>query len=635
MRRILLFAAFLYFFIAPLTYHNDNKLVLFWASQNDGKVWDIWKWGETNLPPTKQFNYPPLHFYLAKLQYAVAVPIGGEGFTQWLSSSDPTDPQRVALPRYMIASKFVLILFGLLTGYLLYLLAKDHGISERRSRFAAMLWLFNPITLYSLPMMGQNDVMAITFFLGGWLMLRRYPKFCGILFGLAASIKTYPLLWLAFLLPTLPKLSVKSKSFIFISSLFVYGLTLVPFLHDSVFRAVVLNSDINDRFLISQIGIGFEQAINVVPLFLGILFFFLLRKKDAYSFSTQAAVGMTANLLLLGFTHFHPQWYTWVIPFWALWLCQVKTSKHFFWSVIGSLGALASWIGVILLFQDKYLTFGMISVLNPAIFNLPVLYDFLVLHGVNVGKFDNLAHTGLAGVALLALLSVCLPSLTGTDDTPLRLPTISVKVPKFIRFVSALVVIVGTTIVATLVLQRIPVPQSSQAPENITYSSLQTPLQLQVKGERANLTRFDLFLRNPQLENRGSFEISLYDHEINTLILQQNISGRNVGDYTTLRFDLPTLRPNSLERLYDLSITPMEGTQSAVLKDGSIPKSEEGYVLIGKNGTSDGDIAVVTYYASDTSPRAVITRSIEKIKAISKEIWVYEILVLILLFLAI
>ena len=32
MKRILLIAAFLYLFIAPFTYHPDNKEVLFWAS---------------------------------------------------------------------------------------------------------------------------------------------------------------------------------------------------------------------------------------------------------------------------------------------------------------------------------------------------------------------------------------------------------------------------------------------------------------------------------------------------------------------------------------------------------------------------------------------------------------------------
>jgi hypothetical protein len=634
MRRILLFAAFLYFFIAPLTYHNDNKLVLFWASQNEGKVWNIWKWGETNLPPTKQFNYPPLHFFLAKLQYTVATPLAGPGFTEWLASSDTTDTQNPSLPRYMMAAKFVLILFGLLTGYFIYLLSRMHGVSERRSLFAMSLWLFNPITIYSLPMMGQNDVMAIAFFLGGWLLLQRYPRYSGIIFGLAASIKTYPLLWLAFLLPVFPGLSVQKKIFIFVTSMLVYGLTLTPFLGSPVFRTVVLNSDINDRFLISQIGIGFDQAINVVPLLLGLLFFWIFHKKQIFSFSTQAGIVMTATLLLLGFTHFHPQWYTWVIPFWALWMSQLRTTKQWLWASLLSLGALASWMLAILLFQDKYLTFGMISIFNPSLFNLPVLFEFLTLRGINVGKFDNLAHTGLAGVGLLSLVSLYTSGTSNNDETLIRWPALSFRIPKIIRFLGIVLCMLAVTFVTTLILHRVPVPLSSPVPTIETYIPIQSPIQIPVIGVSENLTRFDLYLRNPQLENTGAFEITLYDREIKTLLLQQQISGRNVGDYTTLRIDLPAARSNSRDTIYDLSIAPIEGTQSAELNNGALPKDGEGYVLIGKSGEGEDDIAVVTYYTSEVSSGSVLTRSIERIQLIVSQIWLYMIAVFILLFLA-
>ena len=75
--KLLLLSVFFSLLIAPLTYHPDNKLVLNWASQEEGRVWNIW---EYDLQGVGQFNYPPLHFYLDKLQYFIAKPLGGAGF---------------------------------------------------------------------------------------------------------------------------------------------------------------------------------------------------------------------------------------------------------------------------------------------------------------------------------------------------------------------------------------------------------------------------------------------------------------------------------------------------------------------------------------------------------------------------
>lgn len=272
MKKILLLAAIIYFFIAPLTYHPDNKAVLFWASQDNGRVWNIWEYGEKNLGPKQQFNYPPLHFYLDKLQYLIAKPLGGADFAEWLGTPHEEDFFQPKLARFMMAAKAPLILFGLLAGFLIFLLAKQFGMTDIKSRLAAGLWLFNPITVYSIPMMGQNDVMAIVFFLCGWLLLKKYPVAAGVVFGLAASIKTYPLIWLLFLLPVTIGLSVKQKVGVFVLSTVVYGLTLVPFLHNQTFLSVGMNSEINNRFFIPQINIGFDQAIYLIPVLLSVVF---------------------------------------------------------------------------------------------------------------------------------------------------------------------------------------------------------------------------------------------------------------------------------------------------------------------------------------------------------------------------
>ena len=74
---------------------------------------------------------------------------------------------------------------------------------------------------------------------------------------------------------------------------------------------------------------------------------------------------------------------------------------------------------------------------------------------------------------------------------------------------------------------------------------------------------------------------------------------------------------------------------SSPATDSAIEYLEKrGYVLIGKTGEGEQDIAVVSYYASDTSLRSVLERSKEKIIMIFSQLWLYEVLLLVLLFLA-
>lgn len=61
--KLLAAAAFVTLLLATLTYHPDNKLVLNWASQEEGRVWNIW---EYELIGIGQFNYPPYIFILIK-----------------------------------------------------------------------------------------------------------------------------------------------------------------------------------------------------------------------------------------------------------------------------------------------------------------------------------------------------------------------------------------------------------------------------------------------------------------------------------------------------------------------------------------------------------------------------------------
>lgn len=623
MKKILLIAAFLYFFVAPLTYHPDNKMVLFWASQANGSVWNIWEYGETHLQPNQQFNYPPLHFYLDKLQFAIAKPIGGSGFTEWLNSPHKEDLFQPQLARYLVAIKFSLILFGLLAGYLIYLLAKKFGLSESRSKLAAGIWLFNPITIYSIPMMGQNDVMAIVFFLGGWLLLTKHPKIAAIIFGLATSIKTYPLIWLAFLLPTTTGISRKQKLGVFFLSAFVYGLTLLPFVSNPVFRSAGMNSEINNRFLIPQINIGFDQTIYIVPVLLAVVFF--------ASSASPFAILLTANLLLLGFSHFHPQWYTWVVPFFALWFASQKKRDTVHLALFLAFVLIASWKVVIFLFADKWLSLGMFGVANPALGNLPVIRDFLTLHNVNVGILDNLAHTALATVGLVALVQLV------TRQFVDRGPNVSFgffekiyfrwsNISKIIRVSITSLITVGVFGLWIGVTQLVPAPISSAPFKNENFVVVENLVQGNFNVERNNFYRFDLSFINLNQRNVGIFMVTLSD--VQKTLHKQTVSGMNIGEETVIRFDLPEIQKDSINRTYTVKIQAIEGAKSA-----STSRNIAGYISASVNKADDiNSLEVQQFFKSPHDINSVLGNTLGKIQQIVGQFsWYYVSLFILLI----
>jgi hypothetical protein len=615
MKRILLIAAFLYLLIAPLTYHPDNKEVLFWASSANGSVWNIWEYGEKYLPPNKQYGYPPLHFYLDKLQYAIAKPLAGDGYVEWLGTPHKEDLFQPQLARYMAASKIPLILLGLIAGYFIFLLARQFGLSEKRSRLAACIWLFNPITIYSIPMMGQNDVMAIVFFLGGWLVLRRHPKIASIIFGLAMSIKTYPLIWLAFLLPATPGITRKQKVGIFLLSIFVYLMTLVPFLHNPTFLSVGMKPEITNRFLIPQISIGFDQVIYVVPVLLAVVF--LATSTSAVS------ILLTVNLLLLGFSHFHPQWYTWTIPFFALWLASQKKKDTIFYSLMLASVVLVSWITVVVLFADKWLSVGMIGVANPSLGNLPVIIDFLRLRGLEIGKVDSLAHTTLAAVGIISLiLLISKRFVDNSADFNLlifeKIYSQWKRIPKSVRVLLISIVSVGLFGGWIFLMQLIPAPNSTAPTPYTNYVVVNNSVQGSFKVDQNYFYRFDLTLSNPHLSNIGKYQVSLSSN--GKILHQQIITGLNIGEDATIRFDIPEVQSDSKGQSYDIKFQALEGTISAA----TIKKNPE-YILASVVKQNDKNtLAVQKFFKPSRHFEEIINNSRLKIIEITTQLpWYY------------
>lgn len=621
MKKILLLAAIVYLFIAPLTYHPDNKEVLFWASQKNGTVWNIWEYGEKNLPPDKQYGYPPFHFVLDKLQYTIAKPLAGDGFNEWIGTPHKTDLFQPNLARYMMAAKFTLILFSLLAGYFIYLLAK-RGLDETRARIAMAIWFFNPISIYSIPIMGQNDVLAITFFLGGWLLLEKKPWLATAIFGLAASIKTYPLIWLFFLLFSTRSMNISKRLGIFIVSGLVFALTLVPFLHNPTFISVGMKPEVNARFLIPRIDIGFDQSIYIIPLLLGLVL--------VAGSGSAPAVLLTVNLLLLGFSHFHPQWYTWVIPFFALWITAQKKRDSIGLALLLSVVTLMSWVGVVILFADKWLSVGLFGVTNPAIGNLPVIREFLVSRGVNVTMFDSLFHTALAFVGIATLVSLLRRAVDKSGDFNLNLEwlkKITIK-KKPIKLLVGVFVLVAVFVVWIAATRSLPTPSTEGSPYGGNFTKVDSKVIGTITTHKKDFYRYDLTFQNPDRANAGLFEAELRNGD--QVLHKQIVSGLNMGEESTIRFDLSRMQTDSAEHSYQISLQAIEGTKSAA-KTSQEPQ----YIYVKTTKANSFSSMTATTFYLPSEGKAIIKEVFNQLIFIVTQIpWYYAGMTILLLLFA-
>lgn len=615
MKKLLLIAGLLYLLIAPFLYHPDNKLVLFWAGQDNGNVWNIWEYGEKYLAPTNQFNYPPLHFYLDKIQYAIAKPMAGAGFDAWLASPNFDDPFHPKLARYSLAIKMTLIGFALLVGYLLYLLAREYNAKPWQAQLVASIWLFNPVVIYSIPIMGQNDVMAIAGFLIGWLALlkahsthkraRWWLIASGITFGLSASIKMYPLLWLPLLLLTMKVLSVKQRIIVMFLSLATYGVTLLPFITNKSFQINALQNSLSDRFLYSQVGMGFDEAVNIVVIIIVIFVFGILYRHTYHQnqLGLSTYVLMVFNLILLGFNHFHPQWMTWVVPFFSLWiitLSSVQLRSSLFLSTL----IVGSWILIIVLFADASLSFGMFVPSNPAMANMPMLRDILLMRDGKPFILNNMAHSIIAGVSIVGVIYLFINSTFSRHESFLS-ESILASMPSRSKKVFTglmLVVILSLPVFIVTMANILPIASSSRTPTVLTYRPLLGPLQHTFIAERDKLNRLDLYVNNRDLENSDEFLLSVSDAQGNVVLVQQ-FSGRNTGLNSSIRFDIPP-QLGSAGNEYLVSLTPLTADTQPL---------DVASTTVHDNPT----LAIKTFYKNDTSLKAIHNRISEN----SLRIW--------------
>lgn len=332
--------------LIPISLHPDFRavnLAAYWIAQK-GEVFTFYD-HISRLPRTDHlvslygdnlFIYPPL----AYLVHAVFNKLFYWAYPQsafWLLINDigklRSDP---GFPWLMYFLKLPYLLADLTCLWVILKLLPD------KLKFpGALFWIFNPVTIYASYLIGQFDIFIALFLLLMLLFLNKNWFLSAIFLGLSACFKPFTLV----LSPLLPGHKFKN---ILVSG-GTYLLTLLPYLHSPAFKQYALLASQSDKLLFAKIIVSGSQYVPVFVLGLFLIYwwqYFQPKKHLPW-------VWLSLPLLLFySVTHFHPQWFVWLMPFLLLYWASFPKTRL----LIG--GLMSCYFIIVLLFESS-LNFGL------------------------------------------------------------------------------------------------------------------------------------------------------------------------------------------------------------------------------------------------------------------------------------
>lgn len=335
--------------------------------------------------PRNLFNYPPLpYFFLggaSLLTTWIVDPVIHENFV--LNFSSTLGNHELNLLLFLL--KLPYFFFDIACAYLLMSFFKN----EKEKKWAFALWMFNPVNLYATYMIGQFDIIPTFLTVLALYFAAKKDNLMPsvVLLGLGAGFKIFPLLFIVPL--ALVKNSWRKRIKILLVGGVTYFIVAFPFLFSEGFRRTALLAGQTTKSFYAQIPISGGESIILflaAIVFLYILFFY---KKTLVTDLWKRFFVMI--LVFFIFTHFHPQWFLWTMPFFIIDLVNTKF-KHLPLFV----GIIAVYAGMITFF-DTGLSIGLFSPVNPSLYNLP---DFWKLIGFSfdVNSSRSILHTIFVGI---------------------------------------------------------------------------------------------------------------------------------------------------------------------------------------------------------------------------------------------
>ncbi len=375
MKKLIILAIVLRLGLAVFYFHPDIKTYNFQSSFFKKGVFNIYSYllrNRDKLPLKEEFVYFPATYVTLGFYQTIISPFTGGVLDSWLNNADVNT---MVTDRLIFWNLFILKLPILLTDlFIFYCLYKFYG------KNTSLIWLFNPFTLIIFYVFSNIDIFPITFTLLSLIMAQK-GKFniSGILLGLAAGYKAYPLLLAPFLFNK--GKTLKEKFIYSLIPFIVFGLIIVPYWSPEFIKSALV-SGLTTR-IVTPLFIIFY-----ITFFIYSVFFEKKFKLEDYWAAVLLLVYSTAN--------FHIQWLSWVAPF----LIILVDKKPKLLTLICLIAVLA--IVIPLLSADKYMSVSLLRVFNPVFDLVASPYEILArfIDPQIIQKYLHLSLIPLSAVIL-------------------------------------------------------------------------------------------------------------------------------------------------------------------------------------------------------------------------------------------
>lgn len=216
-------------------------------------------------------------------------------------------------------------------------------IKESNKKNAMLLWAFNPLAIYVSSVMGQVDIIIALFvFVCLWAIKEKRYYLAVVAIATSALIKPVGLI----LLPIIALgYLAQSRNIVKTGKLLVLGVAvymvgILPYISSASYRYYALFAEQINKSTYAAISIAAGTDIPYFFILLSLVI--LLVWKKSITINTAIGLGLLASLV---FTHFHPQWLVWLMP----WLV-VRTVNNNDYLVY--IAMIFCWFGVLISFDE-------------------------------------------------------------------------------------------------------------------------------------------------------------------------------------------------------------------------------------------------------------------------------------------
>lgn len=310
--------------IAITTFHPDLRAYLLGSKIiSQGQVLSFYD-NVSKLPaedPVKQiygddiFIYQPLAYLIPAILHLPFISALSADISSLIQNSNAFLASKSFYLPFLLL-KLPALLFTLLTFFLLpkfFSNKKDKQISK-------LLWLFSPVVILVSSIMAQSDVMIAFFILLGLYFVKK-NKLNHAVVSIAISALIKPIGLILIPLIAISQLSNLSRLKTFLLGMFTFTLGVLPYIQSPAYKMYALLAQHTAKSTLAGITIA---SGNTIPWFF-IAYFAVLLGLISKKIDLFKAIGLAISSSLF-FSHFHPQWFIWILP-WLIY--YAVTSKKY------------------------------------------------------------------------------------------------------------------------------------------------------------------------------------------------------------------------------------------------------------------------------------------------------------------